>query len=188
MTAEERALKITEACARETSTDPFEIFDHLARTDFVNMHGPEHHVLDGACVLTAFYNAGGRIDLKDALEKLCTEGLKMPGAACGKWGVCGAVSSIGAALAIIDGTGPLSADESWGSHMRYTSGALGKLADIGGPRCCKRDAYLAMKSVVPYIKDRYGIVLGDSRIVCGFSGQNPQCLGERCPFNEANAE
>lgn len=72
--------------------------------------------------------------------------------------------------------------------MRYTSEALGKLADVGGPRCCKRDAYLAIKSVVPYIKDRYGIVLGDNRVVCGFSGQNPQCLGERCPFNEVNAE
>ena len=32
----------------------------------------------------------------------------MPGAMCGFWGVCGAITSVGAALAIIDGTGPLS--------------------------------------------------------------------------------
>ena len=66
----------------------------------------------------------------------------MPGATCGMWGVCGAVSSMGAALSIIDGTGPLSSDDSWGKHMEFTSKALGSLAKVGGPRCCKRDAFL----------------------------------------------
>ena len=42
-----------------------------------------------------------------------SEGLRMPGAMCGLWGICGAITSIGAALAIIDGTGPLSADGTW---------------------------------------------------------------------------
>ena len=32
------------------------------------------------------------------------ECLRMPGAMCGLWGICGAITSIGAALAIIDGT------------------------------------------------------------------------------------
>ena len=40
-------------------------------------------------------------------------------AMCGLWGVCGAVASIGAALAIIDGTGPLSDDGTWGEHMAF---------------------------------------------------------------------
>ena len=62
----------------------------------------------------AFKNASGDIDLGEALEKLIREGLRMPGAMCGLWGVCGAVTSIGAALSIIDGTGPLSVDGTWG--------------------------------------------------------------------------
>ena len=50
------------------------------------MHGPEHHILDGACLLVAFKNAGGEIDLDDALNKIMIEGLRMPGAMCGFWG------------------------------------------------------------------------------------------------------
>ena len=50
---------------------------------------------------------------------------------------------LGAALAIIDGTGPLSTED-WGSHMEYTSKALARLAKTGGPRCCKHDAFSAM--------------------------------------------
>ena len=41
-----------------------------------------------------------------------------------------------AALAIIDGTGPLSTDGTWGNHMQFTSKAIGELGAINGPRCC----------------------------------------------------
>lgn len=47
------------------------------------MHGAEHHVLDGACLFVAFKNAGGDIDLDDALNKIMFEGLRIPGAMCG---------------------------------------------------------------------------------------------------------
>ena len=47
-------------------------------------------------MLVAFKNAGGEIDLDDALNKIMIEGLRMPGAMCGLWGVCGAVTSLGA--------------------------------------------------------------------------------------------
>ena len=178
---------ITAECMKTHSANPYEIFNRIAHKDFVNLHGPEHHVLDGACILTAFHNAGGNIDLCAALQKLMHEGLRMPGAACGLWGVCGAVTSIGAALAIIDGTGPLSTED-WGSHMEYTSAALARLAKTGGPRCCKRDAFSAMEQAVGYIKNRYGITLHLPSIQCGFSLQNKQCLGKRCPYNISSDE
>lgn len=101
---EERTNKIIEACLQEQSTNPVEIFHNIAKMDFVRIHGPEHHVLDRAALLTAFYNAGGKIDLPEGLKELQKRGLQMPGATCGMWGVCGAVSSMGAALSIIDGT------------------------------------------------------------------------------------
>ena len=43
---------------------------------------------------------------------------------------------LAAALAIIDGTGPLSTDGTWGNHMQFTSKAIGELGAINGPRCC----------------------------------------------------
>ena len=84
-----------EVCLQETSTNPIDIFSNIAQMDFIRIHGPEHHVLDGAALLTAFWNAGGQIDLQTSLEELTKRGLQMPGATCGMWGVCGAVSSLG---------------------------------------------------------------------------------------------
>ena len=186
-TLEQRSELIIAECMKSSAVDPYEIFDAVARKDFVNIHGPEHHVLDGACILTAFYNAGGKIDLGAALRKLMREGQRMPGAACGLWGVCGAVTSIGAALAIIDGTGPLSTED-WGSHMEYTSAALARLAKTGGPRCCKRDAFLAMEQAVGYIRERYGVALSMSPVQCTFSPRNAQCIGKRCPYHASSNE
>ena len=179
---QQRTERIIAECMKNKSTNPYEIFHTVASMEFVRIHGPEHHVLDGACILAAFHNAGGNIDLSDALQKLMYEGLRMPGAVCGLWGVCGAVMSIGAALAIIDGTGPLSTED-WGSHMEYTSAALARLAQTGGPRCCKRDAFTAMEQAVEYIKKRHDIALDMQPIKCDFSSNNAQCIGKRCPYN-----
>ena len=65
---EDRAKKIIEACSHEKSKNPIDIFYNIAQKDFVRIHGPEHHVLDGAAFLTAFYNAGGQIDLQTSLN------------------------------------------------------------------------------------------------------------------------
>ena len=106
----------------------------------------------------------------------------MPGATCGMWGVCGAVSSMGAALSIIDGTGPLSTDASWGKHMEFTSEALYALSQAGGPRCCKRDAFLGFQKAIKYINENYDVELESNQIACAFSERNEQCIKEKCPF------
>lgn len=129
---EQRTQAIIEACVKEKETNPLAVFRHVAGQDFVRIHGPEHHVLDGACLLTALHNAGMEFDLEEMLQKLRREGLQMPGAMCGHWGVCGAVASVGAALALLEGTGPLTTGSSWGSHMTCTSRALANLAAMGG--------------------------------------------------------
>lgn len=182
MTLEEKATHIIHDIQNEQGNAPAVIFRNMAAKEYISIHGPEHHVLDGACILVAYYNAGGKIDLDRALDQIVREGLKMPGAMCGLWGVCGAVSSVGAALAIIDGTGPLSTDGSWGAHMAYTSEALAALGQTGGPRCCKRDAMLAFEVAVKYINDHYDVSLEYERQTCGFSERNMQCIKDKCPF------
>ena len=182
MIMEERVKKIIDACLKEKSKSPIEIFNHIAKMEFVRIHGPEHHVLDGASLLTAFYNAGGKIELLESLNELMKRGLQMPGATCGMWGVCGAVSSMGAALSIIDKTGPLSSDASWGKHMEFTSSALYSLSQVGGPRCCKRDAFLSFQKAIEYINENYDVELQMGKIECCFSEKNEQCIKEKCPF------
>ena len=186
MTTEEKAKLIIRDIKAEKGNNPAVIFKRMAEKEYISIHGPEHHILDGACILTAFYNAGGNIDLEQSLERLSKEGLRMPGAMCGLWGICGAIASVGAALAIIDGTGPLSADGSWGEHMSYTSRAISEMGRVNGPRCCKRDAMIALKNAVEYINSHYDVRLDYEEQTCEFSYKNEQCIKDRCPFFSKN--
>ncbi len=184
MTVKEKAKLIIRDIKQEQGTDPVHIFKNIAKNDYVSIHGPEHHILDGASLLVAYKNAGGKIDIDQALERLMEEGLRMPGAMCGLWGICGAITSISAALAIIDGTGPLSTDGTWGDHMQFTSKAIGELGTINGPRCCKRDAMIAFKNGIEYVNSHYGVTLKYEPMKCEFTTHNEQCIKERCPFHE----
>ena len=100
----------------------------------------------------------------------------------GMWDVCGAVSSLWAALSIIEGTGPLSTDDSWGNHMLFTSNALKRLSQIGGLRCCKRDAYLSFEEAIQYCNKHFHIHMDCDLIACSSSEKNEQCIQNRCPF------
>ena len=57
-------------CLNEESKDPIEIIRKMMAEPFCHMHGPEHHVMVGAALLTAYHNAGGQIDLSDALTAI----------------------------------------------------------------------------------------------------------------------
>lgn len=113
---------------------------------------------------------------------MAVRGAKMPGATCGMWGVCGSCSSVGAALAIARGTGPLSDNEYYKDNMEVASSALAKMAEIGGPRCCKRNAFLSISTAAEYMNNTYNAGLETGEITCEFSRENKQCIGKRCPF------
>lgn len=139
---EDKYKLIKEECLKSTTTNPIEFIVYMMQKDYINIHGPEHHVLDGSCFLTVLHNAGVDFDLEKALDQMIERGKKMPGAACGEWGACGSATSIGAALSIVHGTGPLSCNQYYKDNLRFVSQALGKIADVGGPRCCKRNAFI----------------------------------------------
>lgn len=70
MTIQDKAELIIKDIKLEKGTNPIQIFKKIAQKVYVSMHGPEHHILDGASLLVAYKNAGGNIDIEDALEKL----------------------------------------------------------------------------------------------------------------------
>ena len=57
-------------CLSETSADPVAVIRRMMDLPFCHMHGPEHHVMVGAALLTAYRNAGGPLDLKEALREM----------------------------------------------------------------------------------------------------------------------
>jgi hypothetical protein len=171
-------------CMAETSKDPVKIIEKMMSMPFCHMHGPEHHVMVGAALLTAYKNAGGDVDLHPALIEMMNRGKSVPGGACGFWGACGAGISTGMFVSIISRSTPLAAEPFALSHQ-MTSRSLSRIGEIGGPRCCKRDSFLSIQAAIGFVKDRFGVEMEKSDIVCRYSGMNNQCIGKRCPFSKA---
>ena len=96
---------------------------------------------------------------------------------------CGAGISTGMFISIISGATPLK-NEPWGLANKMTSKALDAIGSIGGPRCCKRDSYMAIISAIDYVAENFNIQMEKPVIKCIHSGKNNQCIKERCPFHE----
>ena len=168
-------------CLSETSNDPLTILEKMMAMPFCHMHGPEHHVMVGAALLTAYKNAGGEIELQKALHEMYRRGKAVPGGACGFWGACGAGVSTGQFVSIVTGSTPLAA-EPWGLSNQMTAKALDSIGKNGGPRCCKRDSYLAILAAIDFAAEHLHVQMEKSAPVCTRSRLNNQCIGKRCPF------
>ena len=177
--------KVIDICLNVKSINPIEIINKIMKEDFCHMHGPEHHVMVGSALLTAYKNAGGNIDLHSALIEMMNRGKSVPGGACGFWGACGAGISSGMFISIISKSTPL-ANEPFALSHQMTAKSLGQIGEIGGPRCCKRDSFLSILAAVDYVKDHFSVEMEKPEVVCQFSSQNNQCIGKRCPFSKVN--
>ncbi len=172
-------------CLDEKSKGPIAIIEKMMEMPFCHMHGPEHHVMVGAALLTAYRNAGGDIDLRDALNEIMERGSSVPGGACGFWGACGAGISSGMFISIISGSTPLK-NEPFALSHKMTSASLAKIGEIGGPRCCKRDSFLSILTAIDFVKEHFGVEMEKPEVICSWSSHNNQCIGKRCPFSKAN--
>lgn len=175
-------------CGKSKEKDPVSIMQKLMEDPYIYMHGPEHHVMVGAALLTAYKNCGGFDGCEDgafekALEEMKSRGSEYPGGSCGLWGCCGAAVSVGTFMSIVTKATPLTG-RSWGLSNQMTSRALGAIAELGGPRCCKRNSFTAAKEAVEFVKENLGIVMElPEKISCGFSSENQQCLKKHCPYH-----
>ncbi len=175
--------QIVSICLRETSKNPFDIIEKLMRLDTCHMHGPEHHIMVGVSLITAYRNAGGEVDFEWALSEMVKRGRQVPGGACGNWGACGAGISAGQFVSIVTKSTPL-AKEQWSLCNLMTSVALENIARHGGPRCCKRDSYKAILSAIAFSREKLGVVMEQpAHVACTRSSLNNQCLLDKCPFH-----
>lgn len=171
-------------CLSETSANPIAIIEKMMDMPFCHMHGPEHHVMVGAALLTAYKNAGGDIELDSALTEMMNRGRNVPGGACGFWGACGAGISSGIFVSIISKSTPLTKEPFALSHL-MTAKSLSAIGEIGGPRCCKRDSFLSVLCAIDFVKEHFGIEMERPEVLCRHSSKNAQCIGGRCPFSSA---
>ena len=174
---------MTALCLAYEGRDPVPLLLQLMAQPWCHMHGPEHHVMVGAALLTAYRNAGGALDLPSALTEMLRRGRQVPGGACGFWGACGAGLSAGMFVSIATAATPLSA-ESWGLANTMTSRALAAIGAVGGPRCCKRDSFLAVQAAADFCREHLGVEMDCSTPLCPHSHRNAQCLLSACPFHK----
>lgn len=171
-------------CLAETSKNPVEILEKMMALPFCHMHGPEHHGMVGAALLTAYHNAGGTLDLTAALGEMMNRAKSVPGGSCGFWGACGAGISTGMFVSILSKATPLT-KEPFGLSHQMTAKSLDAIGTIGGPRCCKRDSYLSVLSAIDFVAEHFGVLMEKPEISCTHQAQNNQCIGMRCPFAKA---
>ena len=167
------------------SRDPISIIEQMMALPTCHMHGPEHHVMVGAALLTAYHNAGGDIDLRSALTEMMNRGRSVPGGACGFWGACGAGISTGMFVSIISQSTPLT-NEPFALSHKMTAKSLQAISEIGGPRCCKRDSFLSILAAIDFVREQFGVKMEKPEVVCHYSAKNNQCIGKRCPFSKMN--
>lgn len=173
---------IQSICLHSQSKNPIEIAQQIMEQPFIYLHGPEHHTLVGAVLLTACKNAGMEFSLTESLTEMERRGKEIPGGICGFHGCCGAAVSAGTFLSILMGATPLSGKD-WGLCNLLTAKCLEQIGLLGGPRCCKRDSFTAILTAVDFLQEYLGIDLEATReISCPFSKENKQCIHKKCPY------
>ncbi|MBQ9068600.1 MAG: hypothetical protein IJ131_05975, partial [Eggerthellaceae bacterium] len=185
---EEGVKFIMNYCRTTDSVNPVQIIIDVMGDKSIFANGPEHHTLFGAALIAAYANAGGTdaegnmLDKDAALDEMLRRSMQLPGGTCGFWGVCSAAVSVGQALSILNGSTPMK-DEPWAQCQALTSDVLGQLAEMGGPRCCKRNGFTSVITAVKHIEKDLGVSLEmPEKVVCTFFPNNAECKRAECPY------
>jgi hypothetical protein len=182
------AIEFLERLAEvEVSTDPMAISDKALSHPSFKFHGPEHHSLVPAAVLTAMKNRkisrpdGSPITTEVILEGI-RRGAKIPGGFCGYAGTCGACVGAGVTTALFIGSTPTKGPERTMAHKATTTALY--LSQDGLRRCCKRATYYGLKAALDLLREEYDIDLGEPPELksCKYSAKSRDCEEESCPF------
>lgn len=166
-------------CIASKLTNPLDLAINLMKHKAIKMHGPEHHFLIPAVLLAAYYNQMGRDkDKKEKILQARSRAEKILGGFCGTHGTCGAAIGLGIFVSLIRDATPLSENE-WKESNLLTSKGLAIIANYGGPRCCKRNTFLAINTAIEHYNFDH---IDHKNIECEFNTLNNECKKDACPF------
>lgn len=170
-------------CLESGHQQPHPLMLELMQLPRVAMHGPEHHLLLTAALLTAYCNEkGSQADLPGYLAEANERSMAVPGGACGFWGVCGAAIGCGIYASILTEADPYTEKE-WKTAGQLTARCASTVSGQGGPRCCKRDSFLSFMEAAAYSNEALGTHFAVPQDMgCGFYPNNEECKRLECPF------
>lgn len=173
---------IENVCLNSAEKDPYMLANLVMKHKSIKPHGPEHHFLVPAVLLTTYYNFIGESEkIKPSLAKAKKRSANVLGGFCGFYGTCGAGMGNGIFLSIVLNSSPLSGEEYSLVNM-ITGKTLLKIAEAGGPRCCKRNTFIAIECAIEFLIEKFNIELPLSQIACNFSFANKECKYSECRY------
>ena len=174
---------ISHLCINSEAADPIELAVSLMKSPKVAMHGPEHHFLVPAVLLSSYYNLKNDSAVKgEKIEIAQKRAANILGGFCGYYGNCGAAVGTGIFISLITEANPLSRHE-WKLSNLMTAKSLFSLANVGGPRCCKRTTFLSTIEASNFLCEHFGVTLPvNKNIKCEFNSLNKECISDDCPF------
>lgn len=181
--------EITNICTgyfkSQESLTIWDLADRVMSLDGLPMHCPPHHYMIPAVLLTVVGKQQNEpyeqlvSDLETALERA----KNVLGGFCGNYGDCGAAVGVGIFTSIYLKATPKTDGVNWALPNRATARCLLHIADVNGPRCCKRNTYLAFEEAVRFLDEELGIRLErKEKVVCRFYKNNRECKLRECPF------
>ncbi|MEL4305417.1 DUF5714 domain-containing protein [Methanococcoides cohabitans] len=171
------ALEIIESVCMSTNLkNPILIAEKIMAHPKMPMHGPEHHSLVPAALITAYMNYVGQKDYTKIVKGI-SRGQKVAGGFCGYQGACGGGIGAGIAISVLLDATPLTPEER--SHAnRGTSRSLEAIADAGGARCCKKATRISLREGMKYLSEMFGINWineCNTNVQCQYTPYNAQC-------------
>jgi hypothetical protein len=180
---------IKEKCLNYIGKDPIELAVEIMNDEIIRMHGPEHHFLVPAVLTTCVHNHhNDKKSLKEKLEIADRRSkLETPRVCTFKKGSCGAAQGTGVFMSMFLERGELDED-AWSPSNSIITESLKVIDESNGPRCCKRDTYIAIETAAKFLRERFSVNLPVSEGRCTFSLRNDDCGHEDCEYyNLANS-
>ncbi len=171
---------IKHLCLHSRETDAVTLMQTIRSHPNFRIHGPEHHSLVPAVILTSLRNAGTDIT-DDQIITGIERGQTVAGGACAFLGICGAAVGVGIAFSVLLAATPYGGDKRQ-FVQQVTHRVLGEIVHFDAPRCCQRDCWIALQAASKLVKDKFGKTLAIAIIACEQFPNNKECIHNKCPL------
>lgn len=171
---------IKKVCLHSNKSDMVELMNTIRSHHLFKIHGPEHHSMVPAVILTALKNSGYQIS-EDEINTAIERGLTICGGACAFLGACGAAIGAGIAVSIVLKANPYDG-ENRQVVQQATQRVLARIASYKAPRCCQRDSWLAFREASIIMHEITGKSLYIDTLECKQFQENKECIHEQCPL------
>ena len=179
--SKEALVVIEHLCESTHEKDMLKLFKHIRSHPSIPKHGPEHHAMVPAIIVTAYKNSGGNVP-ENALKTALSRGSGIIGGSCGFLGICGAASGVGIGFAILLQSTPVTTT-SRQAAQHVTHAVLGEIAQYEAARCCNREVWTAL-SIASKLSEKFLHVKLEAMadFKCDQKKFNQYCYSKACPI------